>query len=148
MGTDNKMDPPGGPFKNMFETCCSGMDMAAQRFEPWYKAMAGSSLEVLSLLSQRAQAYMELPTNVGNCRTPQDLVDEQIRFWQTAFRQYAESAQRGMSAWTASMSLIGGALTPWAPPAKPERDFITFPEPQQPASAAEPQKKPGERQAA
>jgi hypothetical protein len=148
MGTDSKMEPPGGPFKNMFETCCSGMDMTAQRFEPWFKAMAGSNLEMLSLMSQRAQAYIEFPTNVANCRTPQDLFDEQIRFWQTAFRQYAESSQRAMHAWTKSVSSLGGFLTPWAVSDKPERDFITFPEPQEAVSAAEPEKKPGERQAA
>jgi hypothetical protein len=100
---------------------------------------------MLSLVSQRAQAYMELPTSVANCRTPQDLFEEQIRFWQTAFRQYAESSQRSMNAWSTSVS---GFLTPWAIAGKPERDFITFPEPQEATSAAEPQKKTGERQAA
>jgi hypothetical protein len=148
MGTESKMDPTGGPFKNMFETCCSGMDMTAQRFEPWFKAMAGSNLELLSLMSQRAQAYMELPASVANCRTPQDFFDEQIRFWQTAFRQYAESSQRAMNAWTTSVSALGGFLTPWTVSDKPERDFITFPEPQEAVSATDSQKKPGERQAA
>jgi hypothetical protein len=149
MGTDSKMEPPGGPFKNMFETCCSGMDMTAQRFEPWFKAMAGSNLEMLSLMSQRAQAYLELPTSVGNCRTPEDLVDEQVRFWQTALRQYGQSSQRALNVWATSVSLVGGALAPWAPAAKPERDYITFAEPQKATAAADPQqKKPGERQAA
>jgi hypothetical protein len=122
--------------------------MAAQGFEPWFKAVTGSSLELLSLMSRRAQAYMELPTYVGNCRTPQDLVDEQMRFWQTAFRQYAESSQRAMSAWTNGMSLAGGFMTAWAPLAKQDRDFITFPEPQEAAGPSEPQKKAGERRAA
>jgi hypothetical protein len=147
MRTETQMDLSGGPFKNMFETYCSGMDMAAQGFEPWFKAVTGSNLELLSLMSRRAQAYMEFPTCVGNCRTPQDLVDEQVRFWQTAFRQYAESSQRAMNAWTTTVSLLGGTLTPWAITGKPERDFITFPEPQE-AVSAESQKKPGERQAA
>ena len=149
MGTDRSIDPSGGPFKNVFETCCGMMDTAAQRFEPLYKSVAGSGLELLSLMSQRAQAYLELPTSVGNCRTPQDLVDEQVRFWQTALRQYGESSQRAMNAWATSMSLLGGVLTPFPPAGKPERDYITFPEPEKAASAAEPQeKKPGERQAA
>jgi hypothetical protein len=149
MSTDNKIDPSGGPFKNMLETCCGTMDLAAQRFEPWYKAMASSGLEGLSLMSQRAQAYLELPTSVANCRTPRDLVDEQTRFWQTALRQYGESSQRALNVWATSISLLGGVLTPWAAAGKPERDYITFPEPQQATSAAEPQQqKPGERQAA
>ncbi|HZA01876.1 MAG TPA: hypothetical protein VE665_06300 [Hyphomicrobiaceae bacterium] len=125
------------------------MDAAAQRFEPWVKAVAGSGLELLSLMSQRAQAYLELPTSVGNCRSPQDLVDQQVRFWQTALRQYGESSQRAMNAWATSMSLLGGVLTPFTPAAQPERDYITFPESEQATGAAEPQqKKPDERQAA
>jgi hypothetical protein len=149
MSTDSKIDPSGGPFKNMFETCCGGMDLAAQRFEPWYKTMASSGLEVLSLMSRRAQAYFDLPKSVGNCRTPQDLVDEQVRFLQTALRQYGETSQRALDAWATSVSLLGGVLTPWAPAAKPERDFITFPEPQPATGTAEQkQQKPDERQAA
>ena len=149
MDTDRSIDPSGGPFKNVFETCCGSMDAAAQRFEPWVKAVAGSGLELLSLMSQRAQAYLELPTSVGNCRSPQDLVDQQVRFWQTALRQYGESSQRAMNAWVTSMSLLGGVLTPFTPAAQPERDYITFPESEQATGAAEPQqKKPDERQAA
>jgi hypothetical protein len=149
MSTDNKIDPSGGPFKNMFETCCGTMDLAAQRFEPWYKAVASSGLEVLSLMSQRALAYVELPRSVANCRTPQDLVDEQVHFWQTAWRQYGESSQRALNVWTTSVSLLGGIVAPWVPAAKPERDYISFPEPQEATGAAEKQpKKPDERQAA
>jgi hypothetical protein len=149
MGADRTIDPSGGPFKNVFETCCGTMDAAAQRFEPWFKAVSGTGLELLSLMSQRAQAYLDLATSVSNCRTPQGLVDEQVRFWQTALRQYGESSQRAMNAWTTSMSLLGGVLTPLTPADKPERDYITFPEAEQASSAAEPQqKKPDERQAA
>lgn len=148
MVTDRRLDPAEGPFKNMFETCCNGMDVAAQHCEPWVKAMAGGNLELLCLMSQRVQAYMEMPANLANCRTPQDLVDEQVRFWQTAFRQYAESSQRAVSAWSTSISAFGGVLPPWVPGAKPARDYITFPEPQEATSPAGPQKKPGEREAA
>jgi hypothetical protein len=148
MRTENTVDPSGGPFKNMFETCCSGMDMAAQGFEPWFKAMASSGLELMSLMSRRAQAYMEIPNCIGHCRTPQDIVDEQMRFWQTAFRQYAESSQRAVSAWTNAMSLPSGFVALWAPAAKPERDLITFPEPKEAVSGTEPKKKEDERRAA
>jgi hypothetical protein len=149
MSTDGKIDPSGGPFKNMFETCCGTMDLAAQRFEPWYKAMASSGLEFLSLMSRRAQAYFELPKSVGSCRTPQDLVDEQVRFWQTALREYGETSQRALDAWARSVSLLGGVMSPWAAAAKPERDYITFPEPQEATGTAEQKHpKPDERQAA
>jgi hypothetical protein len=50
---------------------------------------------------RRARSYLELPERLGNCRSPQDLAVEQVRFWQTFYQDYAEGAQRLTLAWTA-----------------------------------------------
>jgi hypothetical protein len=42
---------------------------------------------------------MEIPSRMQQCRTPQDLLNEQARFWQTAFEQYAEAGRRMTEAW-------------------------------------------------
>jgi hypothetical protein len=126
MRMDYKVDPSGGPVQNIFQTFCSGLDAAGQSFEPMVKATTRSNCEMLALMSRRAQAYMELPARLSQCKTPQDLATENVRFWQTMAKEYAESWQRMMSAWTAVAREAGQRGN-----GKPDRDYITFPEPEE-----------------
>ena len=48
------------------------------------KAAARCQLEVFGFLNRRTQAYMQVPTRLAQCRTPQDLINEQMDFWRTA----------------------------------------------------------------
>lgn len=143
MRIDEKLDPPGGPILNVFQTFCGGLDAAGQRFEPWMKATARSNFEVMSLMSRRAQAYMNLPARMTQCRTPQDFVAEQTQFWQTMAQHYAECSQRLMATWASVLQANGGAGA-----AGRQRDYISFPEPQEDAAAQPSRPRPGERRAA
>ena len=67
---------------------------AAQAYEPTYKAMARGNLELMSLASRRAQAVMDLPGKLVACRTPMDVLNAQMNFWQSASKQYGESASK------------------------------------------------------
>ncbi len=48
------------------------------------KALTVQQMELLTLASRRAQAYLGIPQRLSRCRTHSDLVNEQMRFWQTA----------------------------------------------------------------
>jgi hypothetical protein len=123
MNKDYKLDPMTGPTQNLFQTFCTGLDAAGLGLEPMMKAAARHNAEMLSLMSQRAQAYFEIPSRLTQCRTMQDIMTEQSRFWQTMARQYTESSQRMLTAWTtAGREAKKSSL---------ERDYITFPEPQE-----------------
>ena len=50
------------------------------------------------------RAWMEIPARASQCKTPQDLVREQLQFWQTAAHDYSEGVQRLTAAF--------GALAP------------------------------------
>ncbi len=126
METDFKLDPVAGPFQNVFQTFCRGWDAAGLGFEPMMKAAARSNIEAVTLASQRAQAYLELPARLGQCRSPQDLASEQMRFWQTMTQQYTECSRRIMTTWTSCAHEAGDRAR-----SERERDYITFPEPQQ-----------------
>lgn len=92
------------------------------------KGLARCQLEMAGLMSRRTQAYMEIPSRLSRCRTPQDLMSEQTRFWQTCFQQHAESSRRMMDAWMQAMTPVGFGTTATAP--RRERDYISFDEPQ------------------
>jgi len=143
MRMDYQMDPAAGPVQNMFQTFCSGLDAAGFGFEPVMKAAARSNIEALTLASKRTQAYLELPARLGQCRTPQDLANEQIRFWQTMAQQYTECSQHIMATWTSCAHETGERAR-----ADQQRDYITFPEPQQDGEAEHGTRSPGERRAA
>jgi hypothetical protein len=142
---DFKQDPAAGPVQNMFQTFCSGWDAAGFGFEPMMKAAARSNIEAVTLASQRAQAYLELPSRLGQCRTPQDLAGEQMRFWQTMAQQYTECSRRIMTTWTSCAHEVGNRAKSES---QRERDYITFPEPQQEREAERGTRTPGERRAA
>jgi hypothetical protein len=131
-----------GPFGAVFESYLSAIEAlgqgkvpGAQGFTPGLdiqdvaqqmtgplKATARCQLELLGLANRRAQAYMQVPTKLAQCRSPQDLINEQMAFWRTATEQYRESAMRIGQAW--------GAALPWGgnfgAGRSAERDYITF----------------------
>lgn len=127
MSTSERGDPKAGPFCNLSQTYFTGMDWAAKAYEPMFKNAARWQLELMGLGTRRARAWMELPGEVVRCRTPQELAQLNLEYWQTAGQQYAESAQR--------LAVLGGQIAmpringEWAKAAAPGRDYITFPEP-------------------
>lgn len=137
-----RQDPAAGPVQNMFQTFYSGWDAAGFGFEPIMKAAARCNVEAVTLGSQRAQAYLELPARLGQCRTPQDFASEQMRFWQTMAQQYTECSRRMMTTWTSCVHEASDRTRQ-----ERERDYITFPEPQQ-EREAERAPSAGERRAA
>src|SRR5689334_4020813 len=113
MGTPAGFDPAAfGPFGALFQNYFSALEQFGQagsslggvlpaEFEPPaiasqaaapLKAAARSQLEVFGLLNRRTQAYMQVPTRLAQCRTPQDMINEQMAFWRTAGEQYRETA--------------------------------------------------------
>lgn len=71
-------------------------------FGPW-KALVVSQMEFITLASRRAQAYMGVPQRLARCRTRDALLEEQMRFWQTAFEQYQDSSARVVQAWSEAL---------------------------------------------
>jgi hypothetical protein len=113
----------------MMQSMFGNLDNATQGAEPMMKGMARLNLEAVALVNRRAQAYLERPSRLGRCRTPQDLAGEQLRFWQTAYEQYAETIRKQMAIWTSMVPAMPALSTGYRNGAVRERDFITFPEP-------------------
>lgn len=130
MGTQAGFSPNAfGPFGAFMQSYVSTLEkfsrsatdfdpqaMAAQATGP-LKAAARCQLEVMGLLNRRAQAYLQIPTRLAQCRTPHDVVNEQIAFWQTAMEHYSECSRKVAESWT--------TLVP-ADALKVERDYISF----------------------
>lgn len=117
-----------GPFQGMFHDQGLGnlagmMPPAADQF---MRGLARCQAEMQGLMTRRTQAYFELPGRLAQCRTPQDLMLEQQRFWQMAFEQYSLCSQHFMSAWSQAFQIpqVGGTAA-----GVPERDYLAFPDP-------------------
>ena len=137
MSGSERLDPKAGPLGNLSQTYFGNLDMMVKGYEPALKGVGRLNLELVGLMARRAQAWLEVPTRLSQCKTPADVFGEQVRFWQAAASDYAEGSHRLAAAWSACamMPKTNGALP---------RDYITFPEPQEPAAAP----KRGERKAA
>ena len=84
-------------------------------------------VEAQSLAFRRAQAYLELPSRLAQCHTPQDLRSEQQRFMQTCLSQWSESSRAMMCAWAQMLQLPTAAAQTTRNEAP--RDYLSFPEP-------------------
>ena len=111
---------------------------AARTAEPIARSAARAQFEMSSLVGARAKAWSDVPSTLARCRTPMDLFQAQVAFWQEAGRDYTEASQRVISAW-------GGVLAGTTDAAKSDeaepRDYITFPEP---SAETEERRHPGE----
>ena len=143
MGANERGDPTAGPFGNLSQLYCNGLDQLAKGYEPAVRNAGRWNLELMGFFTRRSQAWLEIPARASQCKSPQDLAREQLHFWQTATRDYAEGVRRltmafGSFAGSGSNGAWGGET------AGPARDYITFAEPK-PGAADTPQR---ERRAA
>ncbi|MFA5948986.1 MAG: phasin family protein [Hyphomicrobium sp.] len=131
MGAENGFDlKVFGPFGAMFEPFFAGAEAPGKirqsvpgnepplhRANQAFKAAARCQLEMLGLANRRAQAYLEYPSRLARCRTPQDVLEQQIGFWQNTIEQYLESVAHVTEIWAEVIPASG---------ANPERDYIDF----------------------
>lgn len=136
MNASERMNSEGGPLGNLSQVYFGGLDNMVKRAEPALKSIGRWNLELAGLTTRRSQAWLEMPMRLGRCRTPVDVFNEQMRFWQTAAADYADSWRRLSAAWGACavMPKLNGAT----------RDYMTFDDPSANPAAA----RRGERKAA
>jgi hypothetical protein len=97
------------------------------------KALTVQQMELVTLASRRAQAYLAIPQRLSRCRTHQDLLNEQMRFWQTAMSQYQDSTTRIANAWSELFAALPTAAAQAAP-----APGVTFPARPSPHHSADP----------
>jgi hypothetical protein len=120
-GTE-RLDSKAGPLGNLSQTYFGGLDVMVKNCEPAIKGVSRWNLELVGLLARRSQAWLEVPARLMQCKTPVDLVNEQVRFWQSAAADYTEGSRRLSAAWgaCAAMPKLNGTLP---------RDYMTFADP-------------------
>ena len=134
MSGSERHDSKAGPFGNPSQAYFGGLDMMVKGYEPTLKGVGRWNLEVLGLMARRAQAWLEIPSRLSQCKTPADLFKEQTKFWQAAAADYTDGTQRLTAAWSAcaAMPKLNGTQ---------QRDYITFPEPQETPAAPKRERK-------
>ena len=90
------------------------------------KGLARAQLEMASFVNHRAQAYLELPSRLLQCRGPHDFLQEQMRFWNVAAEHYSETTRRIADAWGHSTAPADETAAATNEPAQ-LHDYIEFP---------------------
>lgn len=80
------------------------MESLSAGFGP-LKALTVYQMALVQLASRRAQAYLGVPQRLSRCRTHQDVMEEQMRFWQTAMGQYQDSLNLITKAWSEAFAM-------------------------------------------
>ncbi|WP_072369210.1 phasin family protein [Hyphomicrobium sp. NDB2Meth4] len=120
------------PTQSAFQFYFGGLDAFGHAYDPLLKGVARTQLEMLGFLNRRAQAYMQIPARVAQCRTPQDLINAQVQFWQAAYQDYTESAGRVTNAMAACSLPNLAAMV--SEDVRNARDYIAFPDTPEPAA--------------
>lgn len=121
----NGVEVFAGPCQHLMQACAGGFDKVYQAWDPVLKGAAQAQLEVVGFWNRRAQAYLDIPSRLQQVRGPQDLLAEQMRFWQTAFTQYQDSSRKLMKLYAAAVPEL-----PFSEPkrTRTQRDYISVPE--------------------
>jgi len=122
MGTSERGGPDAGPFAIWHQT----LEAFAKNSEPVLKSVGRWNLELMGLTARRTRAWIEFPVQLSRCKTPQDLVREQLQFWQTFAADYAQGAQR----LTRALNAVTGSAIAGFQNGRDTfaRDYINFPE--------------------
>ena len=124
--TERQLERPSRPDNAYFERLVASTEQATKSVGPMMTSAARANMELASLAGRRAQAYLDLPNTLAQCRGPQDLFAAQARFWQTALEDYAACNRRIVAALSAGNSV--------APPGEDagaerrQRDTLAFPD--------------------
>lgn len=94
----------------------------SQKMSAPLKAAAKCQLEVMGLANRRTQALLQAPTRFAQCRSPQDVLNEQMAFWRVATEQYTETSRKIFDTWVHADPWNGSA----AGSAPAARDYINF----------------------
>ncbi len=127
MSGSESLDPKWGPFGNIWQAYSNPLDGLPKGCEPAAVALGRFNLELMTLSLRRAQAWLEVPARLGRCRTPVELMHQQVQFWQTAGAQYAEGSQR-LLATLCSAAVASRAARGSASEARGSRDYIAVAE--------------------
>ena len=129
MKANERIESKGGPLGNLSQAYFNGVDNMVKGAEPTLKSVGRWNLELIGLATRRSQAWLEMPVRLGRCRTPVDVFNEQMRFWQTAVADHADAWRRLTAAWGACAIVpkLNGAQA---------RDYMTFGEPADNQAAA------------
>lgn len=112
-----------------------GLDDIVKGWEPTLRGLGLFNLEFSRLMSRRARAWLEIPMRLNHCKTPQDLITEQMRFWQTAASHYADGSHRLL----ATLGVLGVSNVLNGDDqrgGRPKRDTISFSGSEEPAPSA------------
>ena len=101
MSGSERLDPKAGPLGNLSQAYFGDIDMMMKGYEPTLKGIGRWNLELVGLMARRAQAWLEVPSRLSQCKTPADMFGEQGQFWQAAASDYADGSKRLTAAWSA-----------------------------------------------
>lgn len=100
-------------------------DAPSSLFQPM-KAMALGQIHTMTLINRRMQALSTFSHQVMTCKSPQQLAEAQMRFIQTAWRDYSDAVQSMSAAWDQAIETQVGADQDLSK-APPSHDYMSLP---------------------
>ncbi len=107
-----------------------GFETTSKAAAPLMQSAYQSHFEMIGLASKRMRAWLDIPSQLASCRTPQDVLLAQSRFWQTAVQDYTEAGRKAASVWQAQLADVSKSI---GTSMEIARDRLEFPDPTAPS---------------
>ncbi|MFA5898736.1 MAG: phasin family protein [Hyphomicrobium sp.] len=120
------------PTHGAFQFAFGGLEAFGQAYDPFLKGIARTQLELYGFWNRRAQAYMQIPARLAQCRTPQDIANVQTQFWRSAYEDYTDSTGRVANALAACG--VPNLASFVSDEVRAAHDYIAFPEVKEPTT--------------
>ncbi len=69
----------------------------------FYEGLMQMNRELIDLVGRRSRAYMDLPQEISNCKSPDDVFEAEMDFWNAAQDHYTSFAER---CWLGQRSIL------------------------------------------
>jgi hypothetical protein len=80
----------------------STVNLATKSTEPVARNLAQCNIEMAGLMTRRARALMDASSRMTQCKTPAELADMNMKYWQSATQDYIDASRRMVTVFTAS----------------------------------------------
>ncbi len=93
------------------------MQQASQTYQAWLKSIMTVNEETTRFLTHRMREDIQLPMRIVQCHSPQEVMQQQIEFWNTMAKDYMQQTQKLQAIYVDSFQSIDRPTTlDWSTP--------------------------------
>src|SRR6516162_3789732 len=84
MSASERLDSKADPLGHLSQAYFGGLDVMVKGYEPVLKGVGRWNLELIGFMARRARAWVDIGSQLGQCKSPVEIFKVQTKFLQAA----------------------------------------------------------------